>query len=183
MRKRQTFQMPNRLILDVSLSYSAKRVGAVLFAHRNALGSCRKSLLELSALSGSIVSTVRSAIDELMGGGYIARKVGYRYSAAHGRVVYDKFTYFCNLDFGGGYTLAPRTLFGCKLHSTAFLLYLYLCYCAGQAHGARGRAHAATLGHTLPTARAALQFYSTPSAKALEAAFLLGVVSKTTGHC
>ena len=47
-----TFKMPNELIGDTQLSYSARRVAAALYAHKNALGCTHKSYEQLAQLTG-----------------------------------------------------------------------------------------------------------------------------------
>jgi DNA-binding transcriptional regulator YhcF (GntR family) len=126
-----TFKVPNRLILDGSLSFSARRMGAVIYGHRNALGACRKSLARLAALASCSVSTARKALEELEKGKYITRYRNYRYNEKLNRMVYDKYTYHCDIRFDGGYTLIPRTLFGYELKNSTFALCLYLYLQAG----------------------------------------------------
>lgn len=134
--RRLTFKIPNRLILDGALSYSAKRMGAVLYSRRNPLGSCRKSLVQLSNLAACSIATARKALAELEAAGYIERCKHFKYSEAHGRVVYDKYTYHCNLTFHGGFTLIPREVFCHTLQASSFTVALYLYYQAGNKHRA-----------------------------------------------
>lgn len=126
-----TFKVPNRLILDGSLSFSARRMGAVIYGHRNALGACRKSLARLSALASCSIATARKALEELERGKYITRYRNFRYDEKLNRMVYDKYTYHCDIRFDGGYTLIPRTLFGHELKNSTFALCLYLYLRAG----------------------------------------------------
>lgn len=126
-----SYKVPNRLILDGSLSFSARRMGAVLYGHRNPLGACRKSLNRLAALASCTVSTARKALEELESSGYITRCRHYRYDEKQRRLVYDQYTYHCDLRFDGGYTLIPRNLFGYELKNSAFVLCLYLYLRAG----------------------------------------------------
>lgn len=129
--RKTTFKIPNRLILDGTLSYSARRMGAVLYSRRNPLGSCRKSLATLAGLVVCSISTVRKALEELETAGYIERRKHYKYNEAKGRMVYDQYTYHCNLSFHGGFTLIPRDLFCHPLKSSGFTVALYLYYQAG----------------------------------------------------
>ena len=126
-----TFKLPNQLILDTSLSYNARRMGAVLFAHRNALGSCRKSLAQLAGLACCSIKTARKALNELAEGGYVEACKHYRYDETKGRMVYDRYTYHCDLSFLGGFTLIPRSLFLASIKASSFAVALYLCYQAG----------------------------------------------------
>ena len=123
--------LPNNLITDIRLSYSARRLGAVLYSRRNALGSCRKSLKELAAISTLCKDTVRKAVAELTDVGYISVERRYVYSDEYKGYINDKSVYHCSLDFTGGYTLVPRSIFDCDIQSSAFVIYLYLYYQAG----------------------------------------------------
>lgn len=126
-----SFQVPNRLILAATLSASARRMGAVLYSRRNRLGACRKSQSTLAALAGCSVTTARKALGELERAGYITKTRHYKYDETKGRLVYDQYTYHCDLGFHGGFTLVPRDLFGHTLISSAFVLCLYLYLRAG----------------------------------------------------
>lgn len=137
--KRNTFKLPNRLVCDPRLSPSARVVGAVLYAHRNALGLCTKSLDALAALSGCCAATVRKATEELSDAGYITAARTYRYLPRKHRVVYGRKAYQVSLRFQGGYTLIPRELLARKdeLTPAAFLV----CLCLAVAAGNRRRAY------------------------------------------
>lgn len=139
--KRSTFKLPNRLICDVCLSPSARKVGAVLYAYRNALGFCTKSLDTLAALSDCCTATVRKAIEELTAAGYISVARTYRYLPRKGRLVYGRMAYQVNLSFTGGYTMIPRSFLtwrenGEELTSAAFVVCLYLFLSAGNSRRA-----------------------------------------------
>lgn len=126
-----TFKVPNRLVLDTALSFSARRMGAVLYSRRNHFGACRRSLASLAKLAVCSVTTARAALTELMEGNYIAQCKNYKYDSKLGRLVYDQSSYQCNLDFKGGYTLIPRSLFAQTLKSSSFVVCLYLYLQAG----------------------------------------------------
>ncbi|MEM5769369.1 MAG: hypothetical protein AAGU32_13910 [Bacillota bacterium] len=49
-RRKPSFKVPNRLIQDGALSFSARRVGAVLYSRRSRLGACKRSLAYLARL-------------------------------------------------------------------------------------------------------------------------------------
>lgn len=106
-------------------------MGAVLYSRRNIFGSCRRSLAALAKLATCSVSTARKALDELESGGYITRCKHFKYSEKQSRLVYDQYTYHCDLRFQGGFTLIPRDLFGHPLKSSAFTLCLYMYLQAG----------------------------------------------------
>ena len=138
MKRRNTFKVPNRLIRDDRLSPSARKLGAVFFAHRNALGYCRKSLDALSGLSGLCPATVRKCVEELSALGYIAAARTCRYLERRGRSVYGQTEYRVALDFEDGYTLIPRELLLRQrgLTPSAFLLCLCLLMAAGNSRRA-----------------------------------------------
>ena len=131
-----SFKVPNRLIMDFSLSFSARRMGAVLFSRRNHLGACRRSQASLAKLAECSVTTARKALQELEDAGYITRSQNHRYNETLGRLVYDQYTYHCDLRFHGGFTLVPWNLFGHPLKSSAFVLCLYLYLQAGNKYRA-----------------------------------------------
>ncbi len=101
-RSHAAFKLPNELILDASLSFSARRLGAVLHSCRNPFGCCRKSLDTLAALVGMSVTTARKAISELSDAGYIAHINTYRYNERLGRMVYAVGVYQCLLSVSKG---------------------------------------------------------------------------------
>ena len=129
--KRKLFRNPNRLLLDDALSYSARRIGAALYSHRNRLGQCTISLEVLASLSGCSIPTVRKAIEELKRAGYIGFCHNYRYQEKIGRVGYGKTTYACLLPVTEGYTLIPREIFSWSLTHSAFCVCLCLFQQAG----------------------------------------------------
>lgn len=133
MKRRNTFQLPNRLIRDTRLSPAARKLGAVLYAHRNALGFCSKSLRTLSGLSGLCPATVRKAVEELSDAGYITAARTYRYLERKDRAVYGRMSYQVDLSFLGGYTLIPRDILARmgKFTPAAFLVCLCLLLAAG----------------------------------------------------
>lgn len=131
MKKFRSFKLPNPLICDDTLSYSARRVGAVLYGHRNHFGLCHKCLALLAKYAHCAVATVRKALEELCRAGYITCYHNHKYSVELGRVVYDRNTYVCNLSFRGGFTMVPRHILDWELTPGAFSVCLFLCYQAG----------------------------------------------------
>lgn len=132
--KRLTFKIPNRLITDASLTYTARRLGAVLYAHRNALGACSKSLSRLAALAGYAVSTVREGLEALAKAGHITVQRCSRYHNKLGRLVHARSIYHCDLSFQGGYTLLPRDVLRQRddtLAPSSFSVLMYLYQQAG----------------------------------------------------
>lgn len=126
-----SFKVPNRLILDTSLSFSARRMGAVLYSRRNRLGACTRSLANLAMLAHCSIPTARKALAELEEAGFVSRTRNYKYDEELGRLVYAQNTYHCDLSFQGGFTLIPWSLFGRCLKRGAFLVCLYLYYQTG----------------------------------------------------
>lgn len=136
-----TFKMPNELIGDTALPYSARRVAAVLYAHKNALGSCHKTYAELAQLSGLSPATVRKAVIALSERGYIAKRKTYRYAADKRAVIYGKTEYHCSMSFKRGYTLIPREIFKLELSDSAFSVLLYIFRCMPRSGKDAFRAH------------------------------------------
>ena len=131
--KRQTFKVPNRLICDDRLSPSARKVGVVLYAHRNHLGVVYKSQEMLGELSGLCPATVRKATEELSAAGYVTAAPTRRYLEQKHRVVYGRKVYQLSLGFQGGYTLVPRAVVARRddLTPAAFLVCMGLFVAAG----------------------------------------------------
>lgn len=129
--RQPTFKVPNDLIQNGSLSFNARRMGAVLYSRRNALGTCRRSLASLAWSAQCSIATARKALDELENAGYIRKERTYRYHDRFGRLVYDKTAYHCDLTFRRGFTLIPRSIFAKELSASAFCVYLYLHQQAG----------------------------------------------------
>jgi len=125
-RKKPKFKLPNSLITDYRLSYSARRLGAVLYSRRNALGAYRKSLKGLAKLSQLSVPTVRKAVAQLEQAGYISHKRNYVYDHDLKRVVYAQNTYLCSLEYPSGFTLVPHSLLEKRLTPATFTVALYI---------------------------------------------------------
>lgn len=126
-----TFKLPNSLITDADISYTTRKMGAVLYAHRNRLGACRKSLAQLASLAHCSVSTAREALKELKEKGYVQIERRYRYDQTLGRKVYDRYIYHCDLSRLDRFTRIPRVIFQHELNSSCFSVALYLFYRAG----------------------------------------------------
>ncbi len=133
MKKQLTFKVPNALICDSTLSFTARKVGAVIYAHRNALGCCHKSFEELAHLAGCSPLTARKAVQALQEAGYLSSSRTYRYHKHLKRMVYGKRAYSCALQYDGGYTLIPRSMIRetAAVTPAAFCVLLYVCLCAG----------------------------------------------------
>lgn len=124
-------QVPNRLIQAGALSFSARRVGAVLYSRRNRLGACKRSLAYLARQAHCSVTTVRKALEELEDAKYITRTKNRRFIYSKGLIGYDQYTYHCVLGVQKDFTFIPWDLFGPCLKSCAFVLCLYLYQQAG----------------------------------------------------
>lgn len=129
--KKNTFKLPNQLIMDQRLSFSSRHIGAIFYSRRNALGVCRKSLVQLSALSGYSKVTVLKAVKELEAFGYLKITYSHTFRKEIGCVCNDRNTYHLNLKFSKGYTLVPRTALEQPIKDSAMVMYLYLFVAAG----------------------------------------------------
>lgn len=131
------FRVPNQIINNGNLSFSARRLAAYFCAASNRFGMCRKSIAMLSGLTGMAPATVYASIDELERSGFLARKKKYRYDFDRRHLIYDRTEYQINKYLHGGYTLVPsELLYRRELSGGAFVLALYLC----QQSGSKGRA-------------------------------------------
>ena len=125
MKKRSYFKCPNALIRDDRLSYTARRVGCVLFAFSNAFGVCRKGYAEIARFADVSAATVKSAVNALARLGYLTVAPTKRYCAGIGGVGYGKNEYALNLSvLRKGYTRVSRDVFGYELTASAFVVYL-----------------------------------------------------------
>lgn len=140
-------RIPNKLITDGSLPFSARRLGAYFCAVSNRLGLVRKSLAMLSGLSGLSVGTVRASIDALESAGYLTHQHTYRYDYHLHHLVYDRTVYQVHKYLPGGFTLIPSDYIFTRtrqrgISSSAFVLGLYLFQQGAYYHNgaSRGRA-------------------------------------------
>ncbi|MEA4894094.1 MAG: helix-turn-helix domain-containing protein [Oscillospiraceae bacterium] len=123
------FKVPNGLITDIGLTYSAKRVGCALYSRRNSLGACRMSIRQLAGLSQCSMTTALKAVRELERFGYVTRHKCIRYSAEMGRTVYQKSEFTVSID--GSFTFVPHNVFHFPMKNSSFTVYLFLRLCAG----------------------------------------------------
>ncbi len=122
--KRSYFRCPNRLIRDARLSFTTRRVGCILFAYSNALGTCRKSYQDIARLAAVSVPTVVEAVRTLAQYGYLSFETTRRYYSALQGVGYGKTIYSLNpAVLREGYTLMDRRSFRYDLPASAFVLY------------------------------------------------------------
>ena len=124
MKKLSYFKCPNALICDDRLSYTARRVGCVLFAYSNAAGTCKKAYREIARIAGVSIPTVAEAIRALADCGYLTFETTKRYHRAISGVGYGKNTYTVNLEaLEDGYTRIKRDVFHYELPDSTFLIY------------------------------------------------------------
>ena len=134
--KQPVFKLPNDLIRDPELNGSARRLAAALYAHRNALGVCHKTVKALAALTGMAEGTVKRAAKQLNERGYVSMRKTYYYSKKLRAVVRGRTEYICDLSFQHGFTFVPRDVFKLELGKSAFSILLYLYCCAGNGNKA-----------------------------------------------
>lgn len=133
MKNKNFFKLPNQLVMDNRLSFSARHIGAILYSTRNALGGCKKSLKELAELSGYSVSTVCAAVKMLQINGYVTVTQNYWYNTNKAAVIYGCKSYQMNLNcLKNGFTMVPRSALKQEdLKDSAMIMYLYLYVAAG----------------------------------------------------
>ena len=127
-----SWKVPNTLICDTSLSFSARVVGAVLYGHINAFGCCCKSYAEIGRLAGCSAATARGAVLALEQAGYLTSATPMRWIRQQARVGYGKRCY--TLRLAGSYTRIPRTALPelQQVSPATAVVVLYLFYQAGQ---------------------------------------------------
>lgn len=127
-----TFSVPNSLILNKSLTKSAKMLGIKMYAHRSLSGSMRKTQEELAKLSGIGISTIRKCMPELEKAGYVNSKRHRYYDEATQTLRNSATTYELNLmELETGYTKLPRSLLKRKMTKSVFCVVAYLFCAAG----------------------------------------------------
>ena len=132
MKRFSKVKYPNKLFGDKRLTRTAKVVGGVLYAYRNALGVCRKSYDELANLAGVSSDTAAKAVRELKAAGYITMANTHYYDKKKGRVVRGKNVYSCDLNaLKAGYTFLPREIFAQSLTIGQRFIYIGLYVSAG----------------------------------------------------
>lgn len=134
-RRGPAFQVPNALLVDRELSFTARVVGAAIYSRKNSLNTCRKSIEELAALCHFSVGTVQTCLKKLEERGYLSAEKNYRFHLDRNRRVYAKTAYTC-APVTKGFTLIPRSVFQYQLKPSRFLVLLYLYYQTGNAEKA-----------------------------------------------
>lgn len=126
-------QMPNELIDDTVMHYTAKIVYTVLAFSQRKGGLIKLTVAELVERTGLCEATVLQALNELEAGGFIAKKRNWRFSAVHGnRLVFASNTYKLRQGFTSGYTLISAAILDKDLTPAAFCVLLFLYRCAGR---------------------------------------------------
>lgn len=134
--KELRFKVPNALITDKALPYSAKQVGVFLYRSHNRFGAYRKSLEGISTACGLTVPTVRKAMSILEQQGYITRERGYRYAEDLHRTVYGQTVYHCVMGYSDGFTMIPCSIFDHSFTPATFTAILYIFMLMGNTHRA-----------------------------------------------
>lgn len=119
------FKMPNRLLLDKGLSFTARILGIALYSRINRLNTCRKSLKELSALCHLSEGAVATGLKKLEAHGYITRQRRAWYHHGRGRMEKIRTVYTC-APITGGFTIVPRSVFQYDLKPSCTLILLYM---------------------------------------------------------
>lgn len=120
----ETFYLPIRLITHDLLSYSARRLGAILYGACDENGSLCVTLEALSGHSGLAVCTVRKAVDQLEYYGVLTRRKQPRAGIL----------YYLNMENES--ILIPRSLLlDSTISSSAFIVRLYRYYLSSGKQG------------------------------------------------
>lgn len=128
--------VPNSLIADKALSYSAKRVALVLLllsGRKNR--SVTVSFAVLAKQAQCSTTTAQKAVRELCALGYLQKKHRFSQREKWNHLIYAANSYLW-LYREGGYTLISRDVLAYPLKPAAFAVLLYLYQCAGR----KGRA-------------------------------------------
>ena len=125
------FKLLHRITLDPRLSYSEKMIAAFLYSRKNLTGKYRLSLAQLAKKISCCTTTVSKAIERLSELQYIDKIRNYLYDGSLSRVVWDKHSYVTKLETNRDFTFIPANIFTYHLSFSAFVLYCYLRYKAG----------------------------------------------------
>lgn len=125
-----SFKMPNQIIMDSTLSLSARKIAAYLYAYRRGK-ICSKSYRDIARKARCATNTVRSAVDELQSAGYLTITKTHRWDKKLCRVVNDVNVYTLS-SVHSKYTLIPFSLlFDADLTAAELSISLYLFCAAG----------------------------------------------------
>ena len=134
----QAFLVPNALILDDSLSFTARRLGAVLYSFGTE--DLQLTLSTLANMTGSSITTIRGNLQDLEATGYIQRQKRIRFNTKPIHLVLPSSPETC--------TPIPCSTLSLQLQASSFCVFLYLCY-MGCGPGAEGRPSRRTIQRTL----------------------------------
>ena len=123
------FKFPNKILLDARLSYTAKKVCAVIYAtqwmrHMQTV----KQLCQKAHLSEDTVYAALATLEEY---GYIQRLKNFHYNQSLGRVVWGRNSYICCVPVNNGFTFIEYRYFKLDISAGAYVLLLFLKYTAG----------------------------------------------------
>lgn len=116
----QTFPLPNALILDGTLTFTAHRVGAALYSLNG--GNLQITLSELSHMARISITTIRGNLQELEVAGYIRRQRKLQYNTSQIHLIPPQDLTRCT------FTHIPRSALALPLQPRAFCVLLYLLY-------------------------------------------------------
>lgn len=125
------FKMPNNLLCDKGLSFTARILGISLYCRKNRLNACRKSLKELADFCRLSEGTVEKGLKQLEQRGYLSRRKCSRFHRGRGRRENAKTVYFC-APIKGGFTFVPRSVFQHDLNPSRFLVLLEMYFHTGE---------------------------------------------------
>lgn len=128
--KQQFFKMPNSLILDQSLTYSAKKICSKLYSLKNY--RYKVTINNICKKSKASQPTVYKVLKQLESQGYLHRVKNCIWNENLSRVVWDRNSYVCNVSTQSNFTMIPMDIFNYNLTFGAFTLYCYLKMVCGQ---------------------------------------------------
>lgn len=124
--------VPNELINDTAVHYTTKAVAlALLFLSGRKNRTVTVTFSELAKISHCSIATAQQAVAELIRGGYIVKKRGYRYCDERKRLIYTANRYAW-VKRNGGYTLLRREIMHYRLSPSALANLLFLYRCGGR---------------------------------------------------
>lgn len=112
-----TFLLPNTLVLDTALSYTAKKLGTFLYSLK--AKNVQVTFLAMANEIGTSIATLQKNLRELENSGYIWRQKKLRYNTTH----------IClQLPAQESCTPIPNSVLSLRLHPGSFCVFLYLLY-------------------------------------------------------
>lgn len=125
-KKREQFiKMPNSIIKDTTLPYSAKRVLCALLSRVKG-NSARITIKRLAVLSGCSVATVSSSLSLLCEKGIISKEKNTAYNRILGIVANSSNCYTVLTALNKDYTQIPTRAIQSDITHSAFALYCYI---------------------------------------------------------